>query len=250
MFEFCTVLVNTCDLQAAVHEVVKAPGSSRTHHTIIVLLTNISLSAVPVDPNKPDAIHFLHTLKLYGPFIHTIGTLEHVHDCIGKYHVRKMDNSSEKESSGVGEVKQESSSIVGTKTVEDEGIVDLVGLVVHDLMGSYALWRGADRELGVVVKCQFIVASFKLLNGEVFLYSVRLELPWCRALCVVEGPLYGGNDSQNLQSTKQDENKENNRNFTVDLECSFDSYTFKLCTEVIGITKKLIKVPALNWYTH
>ena len=93
-------------------------------------------------------------------------------------------------------------------------------------MGLYALWRGADRELGIVVKCQFIVVSFKLLNGEVFLYSVGLELPWCRALCVVEGPLYSGNDSQNLQSTKQDGNEENNRDFTVELKCSFDSYTF------------------------
>ena len=144
-----------------------------------------------------------------------------------------MDNSSKKEPSGIGEVEQESGRIVGTKAVEDEGIVDLVSLVVHDLVGSYALWRGADRELGIVVKCQFIVASFKLLNGKVFLYSIGLELPWCRTLCVVEGSLYSGNDCQNLQNTKKDESKENDRDFTVERDCSFGSCTFKykiLCT--------------------
>ena len=51
-----------CDVASTVHEVAKTPGSSSTHHTIIVLLTDIGLSAVPVD-----VVQFLHTLKLYHP---------------------------------------------------------------------------------------------------------------------------------------------------------------------------------------
>ena len=104
MLEVCTVLVNSCDLESTVHEVAKAPSPSCTHHTIIVLivlLSDVGLSAVLVDANKPDPLS-PHTETLWPTRTHHWDFCTCAHQESGQLF----------QESGVGEVEEESDGIV------------------------------------------------------------------------------------------------------------------------------------------